>query len=428
MSAVRVLVGAQWGDEGKGKITDLLALESDLVVRFQGGGNAGHTVFKGDVPLKLHNIPSGILHRGTLCALGNGMVIDPGALLKEKKMLEENGVDTSGLRISGLAHLILPTHRLLDRALEGQRAIGTTGNGIGPAYTDKSARLGLRLLDFKHPEVFKEKLSKLLDYHNALLTKVFGLPPVDVEEIAETLLVQGSQLLPHLEDVSLLIDRFLAQGKSILFEGAQGALLDLDFGTYPFVTSSSTLAGGACSGAGIAPSRLGEVIGVCKAYSTRVGEGPFPTELLDERGIFLREKGREYGTTTGRPRRCGWLDLVALRYAVRLDGIDSLAITKLDVLDSLSEIPFAVAYRLKGEILGDFPVDPLELAQVEPVYETMPGWECDTSGARSFEELPRAARAYLDRISKILGVSISLVSIGPKREETFFVAAGVPVV
>ncbi|HEY9765619.1 MAG TPA: adenylosuccinate synthase [Chroococcales cyanobacterium] len=427
MSVVRVLVGAQWGDEGKGKITDLLALESDLVVRFQGGGNAGHTVFKGDLPLKLHHIPSGILHPGTLCALGNGMVIDPGSLLKERTMLEESGVNTNGLRISGLAHLILPTHRLLDRALEEQRAIGTTGNGIGPAYTDKAARLGLRLLDLKHPEVFREKAAKLLDYHNALLTKVFGLPPVDGAEIAETLLAQGSQLLPHLEDVSLLIDRFLAKGKSVLFEGAQGALLDLDFGTYPFVTSSSTLAGGACSGAGIAPSRLGEVIGVCKAYTTRVGEGPFPTELLDEQGNFLREKGCEYGTTTGRPRRCGWLDLVALRYAVRLDGIDSLAITKLDVLDSLSEIPFAVAYQLNGEIIEDFPVDPLDLAHVEPVYETMPGWGCDTSNARSFDELPRAARAYLERISTDLGVSISLVSIGPKREETFFVPAGLPV-
>jgi adenylosuccinate synthase len=388
MSAI-VIVGAQWGDEGKGKITDYLARTADVVVRYQGGNNAGHTVVVMDQEYKLHLIPSGILYKEKQCMIGNGVVIDPEILIKELDYLQGRGIDTGNLRISGGAHLIFPYHKMLDAADEdrkGDNKIGTTRRGIGPAYMDKSARIGIRLIDLLDKEVFSEMLARNLAEKNHILDRVYGLPPLEKEELLENYLRYAEIIRPYLADTSLLIHEAIKEGKKVLFEGAQGTLLDIDFGTYPFVTSSHPIAGGACIGAGVGPTKIDRVIGVAKAYTTRVGSGPFPAELLDETGEYIREQGREYGTTTGRPRRCGWFDAVILRYAVRLSGLDSIAFTKMDVLTGLEKILICNGYRYKGELLKEFPQTLTVLSKCEPVYEEMDGWVEDITNITSYDD------------------------------------------
>jgi adenylosuccinate synthase len=394
------ILGSQWGDEGKGKITDMLASESDVVARFSGGDNAGHTVVVGSETFKLHLIPSGILYPGVLCLLGSGMVINPRNLLNEMKGLAERGVDVSPkrLRIDGKAHLILPYHIALDGASEvalGREAIGTTRRGIGPAYMDKVARRGLRALDMLDEAYFAERLKAEAKAKNVWLTKVYGQDPLDIEKMAAEHLEYARRLAPYVDDVSLLLDQSYQAGKKVLYEGAQGILLDVDHGTYPFVTSSSPTAGGILAGLGIGANRIDRVIGVVKAYQTRVGAGPMPTELTDGTGEALVKRGYEFGTTTGRKRRCGWLDIVTLRYAVRLCGITDLAITKLDVLTSLHPLKVCVAYQYKGERLEHFPADTRVLADCQPIYETISGWHEDIEPVRHLSELPIAAQNYI---------------------------------
>ncbi|MBM3269646.1 MAG: adenylosuccinate synthase [Candidatus Sericytochromatia bacterium] len=415
-----VVVGAQWGDEGKGKITDLLAERADVVVRYAGGNNAGHTVIVGDRLLKLHLVPSGILYPGTLCVIGNGCVVDPPALLQELGDLAAQCLDTSGLRLSLLAHVIMPWHKILDGAEERRRAqkIGTTGKGIGPAYADKVARVGFRVMDLLHPTWFRGLLAERLALINEVLAKVHDLPPLDPDEVAREYLAYGERLAPYATDVTLLLHEVMAKDDVILFEGAQGTLLDIDLGTYPFVTSSNAVAGGACTGAGVGPTAIDRVLGIAKAYATRVGGGPFPTELTDATGEKLREIGQEYGTTTGRPRRCGWFDAVAARFAARVNGLDALAITKLDVLDQFAEIRVCTAYRVDGEVLAEYPLEGSVLARAEAQYQTMPGWQAPTGDARAWDELPAAARRYLDFLADIVGVPISIVSVGSRRDQT----------
>jgi adenylosuccinate synthase len=423
MSAI-VIVGAQWGDEGKGKITDYLARTADVIVRYQGGNNAGHTVVVRDQEYKLHLIPSGILYKDKQCLIGNGVVIDPEVLIKELVYLQDRGIDTGSLRISGGAHLIFPYHKLLDAADEdrkGNNKIGTTRRGIGPAYMDKSARIGIRLIDLLDKEVFSEMLSRNLAEKNHILDRVYGLPPLDKEELLENYLRYAEIIRPYLADTSLLIHEAIKEGKKVLFEGAQGTLLDIDFGTYPYVTSSHPIAGGACIGAGVGPTKIDRVIGVTKAYTTRVGSGPFPAELLDETGEFIREQGREYGTTTGRPRRCGWFDAVILRYAVRLSGLDSIAFTKMDVLTGLKKIKICNGYRYEGEILKEFPQTLSVLSKCEPVYEEMDGWEEDITEITSYDDLPVNAKKYLDRIRELIGIPISIISVGSERGQTIII-------
>jgi adenylosuccinate synthase len=423
MSAI-VIVGAQWGDEGKGKITDYLAKTADVVVRYQGGNNAGHTVVVRDQEYKLHLIPSGILYKDKQCLIGNGVVIDPEILVKELNYLEERGINTGNLRISGGAHLIFPYHKMLDAADEdrkGNNKIGTTRRGIGPAYMDKSARIGIRLIDLLDKEVFSEMLSRNLDEKNHVLDRVYGLPPLEKEELLTNYLRYAEIIRPYLADTSLLIHEAIKNGKKVLFEGAQGTLLDIDFGTYPYVTSSHPIAGGACIGAGVGPTKIDRVIGVTKAYTTRVGSGPFPAELLDETGEFIREQGREYGTTTGRPRRCGWFDAVILRYAVRLSGLDSIAFTKMDVLTGLKKIKICNGYRYQGEVLAEFPQTLNVLTKCEPIYEEMDGWEEDITGITSYDDLPLNAKKYLDRVKELTGVPISIISVGSERGQTIII-------
>lgn len=416
-----VLIGAQWGDEGKGKVTDFLAQKADVVVRYQGGNNAGHTVVVDDKEFKLHLIPSGILYPDKLCVIGNGTVIDPAVLLDELKGLKEKGVNTDNLRISSKAHVIMPYHRKIDTVdeeLKGSQKIGTTGRGIGPAYMDKAARVGIRVADLVDEEEFPGLLKNVLEQKNRLLSEYYGVSGYNYDEVLKTYQGYAKEIRKYVDDVSILVNKAVDQGKNVLFEGAQGTLLDLDHGTYPFVTSSHPVAAAACLGTGIGPTKIDKVIGVAKAYTTRVGGGPFPTELHDDVGEYIRRQGREFGTTTGRPRRCGWFDAVVARYSVRINGLNSLAITKLDVLTGLDAVKICTAYKYKGEMLSEFPSSRKVLSECEPHYEEYPGWKEDISGAQKYEDLPDNAKKYLERLSEVSGVPVDIISIGPKRSQT----------
>jgi adenylosuccinate synthase len=420
MAAV-VLIGSQWGDEGKGKITDFLAEKANMVVRYQGGNNAGHTVVANGEEFKLHLIPSGILYEDKTCVIGNGVVIDPQVLLEELNYLKERKVKTGKLIISSNAQVIMPYHRMLDGLEEearGDHKIGTTKRGIGPAYMDKASRIGIRIIDLLDKEEFAEKLQRNLVEKNNLFVKVYGKEALEFNEIYETYLGYAEQLRSMVRDSSLTIDESIRAGEKVLFEGAQGTLLDIDHGTYPYVTSSHPIAGGACIGAGVGPTRINRVVGVIKAYTTRVGEGPFPTELLDEIGEEMRAKGHEFGTTTGRARRCGWFDAVIARYAARVSGLSDFAVTKLDVLTGLDKLKICVGYRINDEIIYEFPQSQKIFKQCQPVYEELPGWQDDLTNVRNFADLPKAAQDYILRIEKLTGVQATLVAVGPGREQT----------
>ena len=412
------VLGAQWGDEGKGKIVDLLTPHFSIVARYQGGHNAGHTVYVNGTKFILRLIPSGILHPDVTCVIGNGLVVDLHALFAEVDELVLNGIRVEGrLLVSDKAHLILPYHRdldLLSEARRGERKIGTTSRGIGPAYEDKIARRGIRVGDLFDPKGLEQNVRDNVTARNRLVQETV----MDWRTVFEDVLRYGERLRPWVRDISLLLDQATRAGQSILFEGAQGTLLDIDHGTYPYVTSSSATIGGVCTGLGVGPRAIGAVMGVVKAYTTRVGEGPLPTELTGEMGDRLRESGNEYGAVTGRPRRCGWYDAVAVRYAARINGLDSLALTKLDVLDSLDRIEICTAYRCGGRTLTEFPSDLGQLAACEPVYESMPGWPTPTKGVRRFEDLPAAARRYIARLEEVSGVRAALVSTGSERDDT----------
>ncbi|MCC6831026.1 MAG: adenylosuccinate synthase [Thermoleophilia bacterium] len=416
-----VVVGAQWGDEGKGKVVDLLAERSDVVARFQGGNNAGHTIVAGEETYKLHLVPSGILYPGTLCVIGSGTVVDPVALVTELDALEERGIALDTLRLSGNAHLIMPYHIALDGASEmklGRFSIGTTRRGIGPCYQDKAARTGIRAQDLLDTKILVAKLRIALESKNELLEVLYKQPRMEAEEIAEGLLPHAERLRPFIADTSLLVDQALRAGRRVLLEGAQGTMLDIDHGTYPFVTSSNPIAGAACSGIGMGPTRIDRVLGVSKAYTTRVGEGPFPTEIEDAAGEHMLRQGNEFGTTTGRQRRCGWLDLVALRYAARLSGFTELALTKLDVLSGLDTVRLCVAYRTKdGEELTEMPYHQTVFHGCTPVYRDMPGWDDDLTGCREIDDLPAAAREYVDAIAEAVEVPITLIGTGQGRHQ-----------
>jgi adenylosuccinate synthase len=415
-----VVVGAQWGDEGKGKIVDLLAEGSDVVCRYQGGPNAGHTIVLDGETYKLHHLPSGILSPGTVCVIGAGCVVDPETLVRELDELEGRGVSTELVRLSGNAHLIMPWHVAIDRASErrlGRLAIGTTRRGIGPAYADKAARIGIRVQDLLDEKILRQKLETALAEKNVWLERVYGAEPLLLDEVVEGLERHARRLRGLVADTSLLVDRALRDGRAVLLEGAQGTLLDLDHGTYPFVTSSNPVAGAAATGVGIGPNRIDAVVGVAKAYVTRVGEGPFPTEIEGPEQERMRELGGEYGTTTGRERRCGWLDLVGLRYAARVNGLTSIALTKLDVLSHFAEIPVCTAYRLRdGGTTGDFPAHQSDFHHAEPLYETLSGWEEPLDGATRLSDLPAAARAYVELVEREVGVEVGLVGTGRERE------------
>lgn len=419
-----VVVGSQWGDEGKGKVIDLLAGKADVVTRFQGGDNAGHTVVYGANIFKLHHVPSGILNSGTLCLLGNGMVINPLVLIRELEELEKRGIDTANLRISGKAHLIMVYHQALDEASEkllGEKKIGTTGRGIGPAYADKVLRRGIRAVDMTGPERFRERLAEVLPLQNRILREIYKHSGYDLDELVDLYRPALERLSPLVTDAALLLSRQLSSGKKVLFEGAQGALLDIDHGTYPYVTSSSTVAAAAASGTGIGPDYVRQVLGVIKAYTTRVGEGPFPSEDRSEVGDQLRQRGNEYGTTTGRPRRCGWFDAVIARYAARINGLTGLAVTKLDVLSGMDIINMAVSYQCRGKETRDFPMSIEELEQCTPVYEPFPGWDEDISRVRLIADLPAAARQFLNALEEAVGVKVELISVGPDRSQTIII-------
>ena len=419
-----IVIGAQWGDEGKGKITDLLSRSADVVVRPQGGVNAGHTIVVQGQTFKLHLIPSGILYPETECIIGSGTVIDPKVLLEELAQLHRLNVATDNLFISQTAHVTMPYHRLFDQASEqrrGKKKIGTTGRGIGPTYADKSERTGIRVVDLMNPDELQEKLEWTINYKNVILEKLYNLDPLDPQAVIEEYISYAEQLKPYVVDSSLKIYEAIQQKKNILFEGAQGTLLDLDHGTYPYVTSSNPIAGGACVGAGIGPTVVDRVIGVAKAYTTRVGEGPFPTELHGEIGELLGDRGAEFGTTTGRRRRCGWFDAVIGRYAVRVNGLDCLAITKLDVLDELAEIKVCTAYELDGQTCHHFPSNASEFARCTPIYETLPGWQQSTENCRRLEDLPQEALDYLKFLAELMEVSIAIVSLGASRDQTIIV-------
>ena len=420
--SVKVVVGAQWGDEGKGKIVDILSADVDFVARYQGGANAGHTINLMGEQYILHLIPSGILHPQTTCLIGNGVVIDPKALLKEMAFLEEKGIQVKGrLFISDRAHLIFHYHQVLDKLRESnirEQKIGTTGRGIGPAYADKVNRCGIRIGDIVDEKSFIEKLRSRIAAINQTLEKIYQQPPLKVDEIVEENLAIAAQIKPFIKDVSLMLYQNIEKGKEILMEGAQGALLDVDHGTYPFVTSSNPVSAGACTGTGIGPTKIDEVIGVLKAYTTRVGEGPFPTELEGADGDEIREIGKEYGATTGRPRRCGWFDLVIARYAARINGLTDLVITKLDVLDSLETIKVCVAYRYQNQTLQEFPANLNILKECEPVYEELPGWKQPTTDIQTYKDLPQAAREYIEYIETKVNVPVKMISVGPMRKRT----------
>jgi adenylosuccinate synthase len=419
-----VIIGTQWGDEGKGKVVDLLAERADVVVRFQGGNNAGHTIVRNGDTFKFHLIPSGILYPGKACVIGNGVVVDPSVLIDELDGLRRRRIDVSGLRLSANAHLIMPYHVMLDTAGEaklGKLSIGTTRRGIGPCYEDKAARLGVRVQDLLDAKILRKKIMAALEPKQQLLRPFARDPKLDLHTMTEEYLRYGHRLEPHIADTSRLCWEALDSGQTVIFEGAQAAMLDLDHGTYPFVTSSNPIAGAACVGAGVGPTDIDEVWGVCKAYTTRVGAGPFPTELDDETGAYLRDRGREFGTTTGRERRCGWLDLVALRYATRLNRLAALAITKLDVLSGLDPLRVAVRYRgSEGAVFEEFPYHQSIIHTAAPEYEELPGWEGDISGCRSEADLPREARDYLAAIADSAGVPIRLVGVGPGRDQVIW--------
>jgi adenylosuccinate synthase len=418
-----VVVGLQWGDEGKGKITDFLASGADMVVRYQGGNNAGHTVVVGEEEFKLHLIPSGVLYPGKICILGNGVVINPGVLLKEMADLKKRGIDISGIRISDRAHLIMPYHPILDQLDEASRTvgkIGTTGRGIGPAYIDKYARYdAIRFVDLLDPDTFRERITEVVKIKNKVLSQVYGHQGFDLKVIWDEYAKFADQLRPMVTDTSVIINNAIKKGQKVLFEGAQGTLLDIDHGTYPFVSSSSPTAGGACTGTGVGPTKINNVVGIIKAYSTRVGEGPFPTELPDNLVAKLRDgRGREYGVTTGRPRRCGWFDGVIAEYSVRVNGVSDLVVMKLDVLDQMETIMVATGYRYRNSIIKEFPASLKVLSECTPIYEELPGWNCDTTCAREFKDLPIQAQDYLKRISELSQAPIAMVSVGWRRNET----------
>ncbi len=419
MVAAVVLVGAQWGDEGKGKITDFLAQKADCVVRYQGGSNAGHTVEVKDEKFMLHLIPSGILYPATLCIVGNGVVVDMEKIIEELAGLQQRGIDTSNLRISRRAPVVLPYHKKLDTLEDRDSHIGTTKRGIGPTYADKINRIGFRIADFlEDREILESRFKAQVEYKNRIIREIYQEEGFDWKQLLEETLEQVGQLKPYLADTSYLIYQHIQEDKKVLFEGAQGTMLDIDHGTYPFVTSSHPIAGGACVGAGIGPTCIDRVLGVAKAYTTRVGEGPFPTELHDADGQILRQRGMEFGTTTGRPRRCGWLDAVVLRYAVRVNGLTDLAITKLDVLDDFATIKICTAYRYKGQLIYEFPDTTSILNQCEPEYIELPGWQQDISHATTYNDLPANVRNYLAKVEELTGVKQSLIAVGPGREQT----------
>lgn len=423
MSTV-VVVGSQWGDEGKGKITDFLAENAEVVARYQGGNNAGHTIAINGKTYKLHLIPSGIFYSEKICVIGNGMVIDPKALVQELNYIHEQGVSTSNLKISNRAHLIMPYHIRLDVMEEerkGINKIGTTGKGIGPAYMDKAARIGIRMADFLDEEEFEKKLRRNLEEKNRLFEKYYETEGFKVEDILEEYGKYREIIRSYVADTSVVLNDAIDQGKRVLFEGAQGVMLDIDQGTYPFVTSSNPVAGGVTIGSGVGPTKIRHVVGVAKAYTTRVGDGPFPTELKDEIGDRIREVGHEYGTTTGRARRIGWFDSMVLRHARRVSGITELSVNLLDVLTGIPTLKICTAYRYNGEILEDFPANLNVLQKCEPVYEEIPGWEEDITGVRHFDDLPVNARHYLERISQLTGIPIALFSVGPGRDQTVMI-------
>ena len=424
MSTVAIL-GTQWGDEGKGKIVDYLAQQAQVVVRSQGGSNAGHTVAVDGVEYKLRLMPSGILFKGTLNVVGNGVVFNPKVFLDEIQGMVDKGIDVSGIRISNRAHVVLPYHNVIDGLMEeakGDAKIGTTKNGIGPCYVDKMDRIGIRVCDFIDKEEFARKLKINLALKNDMIVKLYGGEPLDYDKLLEEYNGYADRLRPYVCDtISLLHDEIKA-GKRVLFEGAQATMLDIDYGTYPYVTASHPVSGGVCVGAGVAPRDVHKVVGVVKAYSTRVGEGPFPTEQLNEIGDKIRDCGHEYGTVTGRPRRTGWLDAVIVKYACMLSGLDYMAITRLDILDTFEKIDMCVGYKYKGELLNEVPASLKVLAEVEPVYETFDGWMTDISGIRKYEELPENARKYLERLAEVCGTKLGIVSVGPNRDQTIVLA------
>ena len=418
-----VVVGAQWGDEGKGKVVDIYTEFADDVVRYQGGNNAGHTLVVGDEKVILHLIPSGVLHPGKRCIIGNGVVLDPEVFIREITNLKASGriADDASLLLSESLHIIMPYHKRIDIAREaksGEKKIGTTGRGIGPAYEDKIGRRGIRLMDLVDSEIFSRKLRENLEEKNFILEKLLGEKPFTFEEIYNEYAGYAEILARYMADTTLTLHRDVKAGKRILFEGAQGTLLDVDHGTYPFVTSSSTCAGGACTGTGVSPRELHEIIGISKAYVTRVGSGPFPTELLDADGEKLRQAGHEFGSTTGRPRRCGWFDTLVLKYAVRVNGLTGVALTKLDVLDGFETIKICTGYEYDGKVLDELPANLAVFEKCRPVYEEMPGWQTGISGAKSFADLPLKAQNYVKRLEELMGCPIVLVSVGPRRDET----------
>ena len=420
---VIAVIGAQWGDEGKGKVVDLLAEEAKIVVRFSGGDNAGHTVVNRYGEFKLHLVPAGIFSPQAICIIGNGVVINPTALIDEIDQLNQRGVDTSRLFISDRAHLIMPYHVLLDgleEELRGGKALGTTRRGIGPAFADKVARLGIRTSDLLDKEGLLERLRFILNHKNAILTKVYGVSPLSEDDIYSQYCQFGEQLAPYIRETTIMLEEALNRGEPVLLEGAQGTLLDPDFGTYPYATSSSPLAGGSCLGAGLGPTKISQTLGVFKAYCTRVGSGPMPTELTDETGNLIREQGHEYGTTTGRPRRCGWFDAIAAKFSTRINGFTRAAITRLDVLDTLPSLKICAGYKLDEHTIDYFPANVAALDRCQPIYEELPGWQVPISDIRQYDQLPIQARQYLARLEELISCPISLISVGMRREQTIF--------
>jgi adenylosuccinate synthase len=419
---VLVVVGAQWGDEGKGKIIDLLTERADIVARYQGGHNAGHTVVVGMDEFILHLIPSGILHKGKMCIIGNGVVVDPGALIEEMDGLRRRGIDfDENLLISQNAHLIMPYHKAVDVAsekLKGNKKIGTTGRGIGPAYADKISRKGIRMADLLDPEVFREKLTANTGEANFLLERYYNAPLVHLDQVYDEYLAYAKRLRRYIADTTLVLGQAIKKNKRVLAEGAQGTHLDVDHGTYPYVTSSSATAGGACTGLGIGPNTITEIMGIVKAYTTRVGSGPFPTEQENAIGELLRSRGKEFGATTGRPRRCGWADTLVIRHSARVNGLTSIALTKLDVLDTLAEIKICVGYKYQGKLYEEMPGDLAVLEKGTPQYITMPGWKQTTIGIKKYDDLPKKARTYVEKLCKLCGVKPAIISTGARRDET----------
>lgn len=417
-----IIVGVQWGDEGKGKIVDYLSEKADVIARYQGGNNAGHTVVINNEKFIFHLIPSGILHEGKICLIGNGVVVDPSVLLEEINRLKKKGIKVDEkLYLSKNAHLIMPYHRAIDNESErskGAKKIGTTGRGIGPAYADKMARIGIRVVDLLQPSVFKEKLKTNLTNINFLLENLYKVPGLGEEVIFSEYMGYAEKLSEYIADTDIIINRMISDNRNILFEGAQGTLLDVDHGTYPYVTSSNATAGGACTGLGVGPTKISKVLGVSKAYTTRVGSGPFPTEIKDSLGDMLREKGGEYGATTGRPRRCGWLDMVVLKHSARINGLTGIVITKLDVLDDLKTIKICTSYKYKGKTYEDLPKEINIIEECEPLYKEVEGWNTSTVGTRYFDKLPEAAQTYIKEIETMLGLEVQLISTGQKRDET----------